>query len=509
MKIFSGVILIEGISFLMFSSFACIFLGLLLGRIKIKGVSLGSAGVFILALAYGAIFSSHIKSTVSQKTSAGEKVDISSNALKIIENIGLILFIGSVGFISGPNFFKNLKKNFKSYLFVGLFVIIIASACCIVIFFIAKKSGNEGEEFTCMLVGIYSGALTSTPAFSAAKASADEKYESAVTVGYGIAYLFGVLGVVLFVQLSPKIVGANIDLERELLVDKKPKADQDLAKDEIKTTEGVQLKTEKNDEDKESNINSHRNLNKKSNKENRESKNLINNEDNDDKDNKNNKDNKLVILDGENEEKEKKDKNKLTDKKIESPEKKELFVLDKRGICVFGFSALVGIFIGAIRIPLSNKGLDGAAFSLTTTGGVLIISLIIGHFGKICCLSLKIDKIVLENFRELGLILFLLGSGISGGTKFVEYFKAIYFLYGIIITILPLILGFIFNKYVLKLSLFNNLGSLTGAMTSTPALGTLISVSKSELVGNPYAATYPISLITVVLFAQFMVLLLK
>ncbi len=46
-------------------------------------------------------------------------------------------------------------------------------------------------------------------------------------------------------------------------------------------------------------------------------------------------------------------------------------------------------------------------------------------------------------------------------------------------------------------------------MTSTPALGTLINVAKTDNVGNAYAATYPISLISVVLSAQFMVLLLK
>ena len=57
--------------------------------------------------------------------------------------------------------------------------------------------------------------------------------------------------------------------------------------------------------------------------------------------------------------------------------------------------------------------------------------------------------------------------------------------------------------------LLNNLGSLTGAMTSTPALGTLINVAKTDNVGNSYAATYPFALIAGVLSAQFMALLLK
>ena len=216
MNIFSGVILVQGISFVMFSSFACIFVGLLFGRITIKGVSLGSAGVFIIALVYGVLFADHISNTVSQKVD-GKSVDISSNALKIFENLGLIFFIGSVGFISGPTFFSNLKKNFKSYIISGLFIVLIATLSCVCCFYIGKKSAKDLDEFNAIIVGIFSGALTSTPAFSAAKATADTKYESAVTVGYGIAYLFGVIGVVLFVQIVPKIVGANMDIERALI----------------------------------------------------------------------------------------------------------------------------------------------------------------------------------------------------------------------------------------------------------------------------------------------------
>ena len=589
MNIFSGVVLIQGISFLMFSTFVCIFLGFLLGRITIKGISLGSSGVFIISLLYGALFSSHIKSTISQKTKEGSLIDISSNGLKILENIGLIFFIGSVGFISGPTFFKNLKKNFKSYIFVGLFVIAIATFSCVIIFYIGKKSQNNLEEFSVMMVGIFSGSLTSTPAFSAAKASADGDYESAVTVGYGIAYLFGVLGVVLFVQIIPKIVGADMDLERELIMEKgykitkrigtektdqtektrvtgKKSSDKKLInekksnfdKNDIKSEEERGIESDKRivkvfkkeikdkngksnyknekefefykkEDDKEMNINKKedgKGIEIKIDKNEKEVKNENKKEEENEKNKE--KDINVIIIEekeGENnaeeeEEKEKEndDNNQKEDKSnydkdsIEVKKEKEeekLFVLDKQGLCVFAFGAIVGIFVGAIRIPLSKKGLNGSAFSLTTTGGVLITCLILGHFGKICKLSLKVEKKLLEDFRELGLILFLLGTGIAGGTKFIEYFKAIYFLYGIIITILPLICGFIFNKYILKLCLFNNLASLTGAMTSTPALGTLINVAKTDNVGNAYAATYPISLISVVLSAQFMVLLLK
>ena len=522
MIIFSGVISVQGISFVMFSSFACIFIGLLLGRITIKGVSLGSAGVFIIALVYGALFADHISNTVSQKVD-GKVVDISSNAIKIVENLGLIFFIGSVGFISGPTFFSNLKKNFKSYIISGLFIVLIATLSCVCCFYMGKKSAKDLDEFNAIIVGIFSGALTSTPAFSSAKATADAKYESAVTVGHGIAYLFGVIGVVLFVQIVPKIIGANMDIERALIggegYEKRIGTERTDHPDLHKSTN----EPKKDEKQKNKNVDKHEEEKriefdpKRISTEQLESthrpqiqKEKIN-------------ENIGKTVDKEQEqEQEQEQQQQPQPNEIENDEKggeqqeeeeenkeKELFKLDKYGLCVFGFAAILGIFIGAIRIPLSKKLLDGTTFSLTTTGGVLITSLVLGHYGKICCLSLQIEKNVLEIFRELGLLLFLLGTGIAGGAKFIDYFKAVYFIYGIIMTLVPLILGFIFSKFVLRLCLLNNLGSLTGGMTSTPALGTLISVAQTDQVGGAYAATYPIALISVVLSSQFMVLLMK
>ena len=66
MMLFSGVININGSLFLMFSVFTVAFVGYLLGRITIKGVSLGNAGAFIIALLYGALFSDYIKSTITK-----------------------------------------------------------------------------------------------------------------------------------------------------------------------------------------------------------------------------------------------------------------------------------------------------------------------------------------------------------------------------------------------------------------------------------------------------------
>lgn len=194
----------------------------------------------------------------------------------------------------------------------------------------------------------------------------------------------------------------------------------------------------------------------------------------------------------------------------EATEKKKtgkLINLDDFGIAPFAIAAVIGVFIGMIKIPLSGKGLDGTTFSLTTTGGCLLASLVFGHFGKIGKVNLMPSVTTLKVFRELGLVLFLIGAGISGGARFVQEFKIDYFVYGMIMTILPMIVGFVFAKYVLKISVLNTLGSITGGMTSTPALGTLIHVAGTEDVAAAYAATYPIALVAVVFAAQFIIIL--
>ena len=416
MNLFGGVISISSFTFLMFAIFAIAAVGYALGRITVKGVSLGTAGVFIVALLFGAFFGSSIGETVVQKV--GEQaIDISGSALKVVENVGLVLFVASVGFIAGPNFFKNLKKNFKSYILLGIIIILVGAGTCIACFYIGKGSEKNPEEFMAMLVGILSGSLTSTPAFSAAKATVAKDFESAVTVGHGIAYIFGVLGVVLFVQLIPKIMKADMDAER------------------LKITAGDQSRR--------------------------------------------------------------------------SGDKEKSIHMDPVGLWIFAIAAVLGVFVGSIKIPLTSKGLGGTCFSLTTTGGVLLTSLLCGHIGHIGRLSLNVRKDVLETFREFGLMMFLIGAGIPGGMKFVQYFKPIYFVYGVAMTIFPMIIGFIFAKYVLKLPLLNNLGSITGGMTSTPALGTLISVSGTSDVASAYASTYPIALIAVVLASQFLIMIFK
>ena len=396
---------INAASFLMLSVFAIAAFGYILGRITIKGISLGTAGVFVIALIYGGFFGVHFNSKF-----VIEEANYASQALKIVENLGLVFFVTSVGFIAGPNFFKNMKKNFKSYVLLGFVIILSGGLAAVLCIFVGRliESGTPGydpKQLTAIVTGLLSGALTSTPAFSATKEAVSAQYHDAVTVGYGIAYLFGVIGVVLFVQLMPRIVHADMAEEVRKIT-------------HVETGDVAKFKG-------------------------------------------------------------------------------RLLEFDDFGFTPFAVAAVLGILLGSVK--LFNF------FSLTTTGGTLLISLVFGHFGHVGRADLMPSKKVLETFRELGLMVFLIGAGVSGGMSFVRYFKPIYFVYGVVMTLLPMILGYLVAKFVLKLNLLNILGSITGGMTSTPALGTLIHVAGTSNVASAYAATYPIALIAVVLVTQLLV----
>ena len=177
------------------------------------------------------------------------------------------------------------------------------------------------------------------------------------------------------------------------------------------------------------------------------------------------------------------------------------------GFVVFGLVVIVGIFIGMIRVPLTSKGFSGTTFSLTITGGVLLSGIVFSHFGHIGPISFVMDHKILEVFQELGLIFFLIGAGVPGGASFVKYFHPLYFVFGVIITIVPMIIGYIIEKKIIKLSLLDSLGAITGGMTSTPALGSLIKNAGTNDVASSYASTYPIALICVVLGAQLIILI--
>ena len=125
MSLLGGVISISNISTLLFVVFAVLMVGYALGRITIKGISLGDAGVFVIALLAGALFF-HVNEGGELLFSGSAKPFDFNSGLSLIESFGLVLFVTSVGFIAGPKFFGNFKRNFKSYVLLGLSLLLQA-----------------------------------------------------------------------------------------------------------------------------------------------------------------------------------------------------------------------------------------------------------------------------------------------------------------------------------------------------------------------------------------------
>lgn len=445
-------------------------LGYLLGAIKIKGVSLGTAGVFLVAIAFGCIFS--LKEIGEIEGLRGFYL-ASASPYKMVQNIGLILFVTAVGFVAGPRFFRDLKKNATSYALLGT-VIILSGLIVAVLFALIPGIGSDFSA------GILSGALTSTPGFSAANEAAASKgmETTMVSLGYAISYPFGVVGVVLFVQIVPKILKADKNRELELM--------------------RTGVKREKCSKRNKKAVENEETVETVENIETNETAEIVS-------------ENCEPVIE---ESKREVESIEITEK---AEEKKKLIEIDPFGFAPFALAILLGIFLGSITIPISSKGYDGATFSLGNTGGPLIIALILGHFGRIGKISLKVPDRTLKVFRELGLMFFLIGAGVDGGFSLVTKinsgnFDAMIILYGFIagalMTTIPMVSGFLVAKFGLKIPLYNNLGSVTGGMTSTPALGSLIAETGTEDVANAYAATYPVALVLVVLGCNLMVSLM-
>ena len=153
-----------------FALFLIIALGFMLGRIQIKGLSLDVSAVIFIALLFG-----HFGVIIPKE----------------LGNMGLVLFIFTIGIQAGPGFFDSFRSKGKTLIILTL--LIVGSACLTGILF---KYILDID--TPSIVGLIAGALKSTPGLAVALASPQS---SAASIAYGIAYPFGVIGVILFVKL--------------------------------------------------------------------------------------------------------------------------------------------------------------------------------------------------------------------------------------------------------------------------------------------------------------------
>lgn len=167
-----------------------IFLGLLLGKLKVKGISLGITWVLFVGIALSAC-----------------GIACNHDMLHVVKEFGLILFVTAVGLQVGPGFFASFKKGGLALNLMALVNVTLGVGITVLI---ARLASQELTD----MAGVYTGAITNTPGLSAAQqAVGDLGIEGAserLAAGYAVAYPLAVVGmIVTCIILRPKNLSAE------------------------------------------------------------------------------------------------------------------------------------------------------------------------------------------------------------------------------------------------------------------------------------------------------------
>ena len=170
-----------------------IFIGLLLGKIKIAKISLGITWVLFVGIAFSAC-----------------GITLNAEMLHVIKEFGLILFVVAVGLQVGPGFFRSFKKG---GLAMNLMALVNVALGVVITIIIAKVAHQDLAD----MAGVYTGAITNTPGLSAAQqAVTDMGIEGAadrLAAGYAVAYPLAVVGMIVTCILLRPL--CRIDLSKE------------------------------------------------------------------------------------------------------------------------------------------------------------------------------------------------------------------------------------------------------------------------------------------------------
>jgi putative transport protein len=519
--------------------FAIIASGLLLGNLTIKGINLGSSGVLFTALLAG-----HLGYSIPGG----------------IGTLGLVLFVYCVGIGAGGRFFASVAREGATL--AKLALVIVASGGAIT--WIGATLLDLPAD---LAAGIFAGALTSTPALAAASEGLHEN-ASGVSIGYGIAYPFGVIGVVLFVQLLPRILKHDLDAiadEHEAEENTNDRVitvlvevtNQNLLGKKIADAginnlnacqvsrifkEGQLVPLSYGDEFSEGQLLLLVGRSK-------EIAIAI--------DYLGQRSDRHVLKDVENE----RQNLLVTDRKMAGKSIRDIAPLKKYGVVItritrngitfvpntatliethdnlttvgrnddlkiFGkavghrgnaidstdlLSLSAGLTLGIIAglIPI---GLPGSTpLTLGLAGGPLLVALLLGHFGKVGRIVGHIPRPTRLLLQDLGLVFFLANAGVRGGVSLVatvQTYGITLFGLGMLVSIVPLVLAWPLARKLFKLDALQSLGGICGGMTSTPALGAITAKTDSQVPVISYVSAYPVALIVMILIAKVLIGLL-
>ncbi|MCW8859021.1 MAG: transporter [Deltaproteobacteria bacterium] len=523
-----------------FLLFVIIILGEGLGRIRIKSFSFGSAAIIFVAMAFG-----HFGYTLPVE----------------FQTLGLVLFIYTVAVSAGPGFFKSFKKQGLTLAIGAIIIIVVAALMTVLCCWLFGFDVATG-------VGLFAGALTSSPGLAVAVEAVGGNSAAA----YGVTYAGGIICIIVFVNMLPRILRVDVGSEEAAM-------DKEL-------TENYQPFTFHHIEVTNSNLFGKKIVDIKLRdiapvvltrllRKGATEPLLVNGE--------------TILQEG--------DHLRIAGRENDL-ERIELFlgkaiageiafnkVLTKKRIIVskprvagttLGFFNLRETF-GVQVTRISRNGIDLSPsmttrlhlgdivhvvgeedalknvsrilgndmkqtynvsflpiliglvagflfgqipfdlpligrFSFGITGGVLISGLILGHLYKTGPFIWEMPTTANDFLRELGLMFFLATVGTKTGATIVATVieqgpKLV--VAGLIVTITPMVFYVIIGRCVQKIPFLRMLGVLTGGMTSTPGLAAANSYTSSSYPASAYATVYPVGLIGMILATKALVFVLS
>jgi len=511
-------------------TFLVILIGLAFGNLKIKGVGFGASGVLIVAMAAGYLYQ--------------------FDPIHILADLGIVLFLLSVGLEAGPSFFRSFKKHGKRFITNVLVLLGVAGVTTVSIIVLAGIPVGIG-------LGLFAGSFTSSPALVSALQFGSEED---VIFGYGVAYPFGLLGVIVFISLATRLmrktmlaeVGArsslftamfkvtnesisgqalrNIQLlqEKDVVVSgilrdlsvRTASGSTALFAGDVVKLEGTQEAVEtagtalgepiQEDFEEDSEL---------------DTRNIV-------------VENIAVVNRTINDLGIRLRYNVSITRIIRSDvefvardqqviefgdvvvavgtayqlDQLELFlghehhtVQPRVDIASLAATMFLAFAIGGVVIPIPSLG----PFSLGLAGGALISGLIFGHFGRIGNFIGRFPRNATSVLKELGLALFFVQIGFETGQSFVESLdvQVIYYaIYAVLLAVIPMAASFLFGHYVLKIPVSECFGVICGGMTFTPGLNVIAETDASERPIVAYSSVYPVALILVIGLVQLMFL---
>jgi putative transport protein len=525
----------------MFVLFIILALGTLLGSLSWRGISLGTAGVFFVALVFG-----HFGFSVP----------------KAVMDLGLLLFVYAVGLQAGPRFFRMFRRQGLRYAAIGIVVAFTGVLVTLALAYLLKLPDD-------LAAGLYAGALTCTPALAAAIdvfTRALPSLSATVSVGYGVAYPFSMISVVLLVQFLPKLFKRDIQAEEQNWLAEREKELPSLVVKQLCITnpnlDGKSLREVDPHRLAQVNVTRVRRGNQVSLAKpdfilrlgdvlmvvgpsfEMEKIKLVLGEETEMAMDSNSSiatqdfelnssafigktlaelkvwENYGVII------------SRIRRQGFEiSPvgsvmleigdglhvvgDRQELQEFARKGggdtrkaeetnMLPYLIGLVLGIGLGLVPFRLAS----GVELRLGIAGGAFLVSLLIGHFGRIGNLHLYVPAAAKNLTRELGLMLFLAGAGTTAGAELVKVIQTqgwSLLLAGALVTLLSVVVGLILTLKVFKLDTLGSLGALTAAMTNPPGLSAANNQTVTDQATLTYASVYPAALIFKILFAQVLV----